>query len=108
MGFNQNFPREAVYCPVSFGGLGLRHLYCEQGIGQVTKVLAHTRAQTKLGKLILTVIDWYQLLAGTSEHILIDTRPIPGTRNKWITSLREFLRKIKGKFRYTMHGLSQQ
>ena len=52
MGINQNFPREVVYCPISYGGLGLRHLYCEQGIGQITKLLSHTRADTKLGKPI--------------------------------------------------------
>ena len=99
MGFNNNFPRAAVYCPISFGGLGLRHLYCEQGIGQITKLIAHTRAETKLGKMMLTVIDWYQQLAGISQHILTDTRPIPGTRNKWLSSLRQFLRHIRAQIR---------
>ena len=74
-----------------FGGIGSRHLYCEQGILKVKRLLAHLRSKSSLGKVLNIIIDWYQQLSGLPEPILLNTSYIPGTRNQWLTSLRIFL-----------------
>ena len=95
LGYNRHFPSEVVYAPRWFGGIGLRHLYCEQGIGKTQRLLAHIRSQSKLGRIFLTNIDWYQQLSGLPKPILTDTSYIPGTRNQWLTSLRIFLHETR-------------
>ena len=95
LGFNRHFPSKVVYAPKWFGGLGLRHLHCEQGIGKLQQLLGHIRANTSLGRLFLTNIDWFQQLSGLPRPILQLTTPIPGTRNQWIASLRSFLRETQ-------------
>ncbi len=94
MGFNRKFPREVVYSPRHFGGIGLRDLYCEQGIGQIKFLISNIRANNDTGRRLLINIEQYQLLAGISQPILECTHPIPGTRNLWLTHLRTFLHSI--------------
>ena len=91
LGFNRHCPTEIVYAPRWFGGIGLRHLYCEQGIMKVKRLLAHLRSKSSLGKVLNIIIDWYQQLSGLTEPIFLNTSYIPGTRNQWLTSLRIFL-----------------
>ncbi len=92
LGFNPNMPRSIVYAPPSFGGIGLRDLYVEQGIAQTMALIRHTRASTTLGKTLHVLIETFQLVAGLSQPILTDTRPISYANNKWLESLRGFLR----------------
>ena len=99
LGFNQKFPREVAYSPRHFGGIGLRDLYCEQGIGHIKQILSHIRANNETGKRLSINIDQYQLLAGISQPILEQTHPIPGTRNVWLSHLRLFLRTINCQLR---------
>ena len=91
MGFNQHFPRAVSYAPKWFGGLGMRHLYCEQGICKLQRLIAHLRIDSDLGKLLRLNINWLQHLSGFSKSVLINTNPIPGTRNHWLNNLRTFL-----------------
>jgi len=77
MGYNRNMPKAVVYAPATHGGLGMKHLLMEQGLHKVLQVLKHIRAQTTLGKLLQTMIDAYQLLAGIPKHILSDTTYLP-------------------------------
>ena len=99
MGFNRKFPREVVYSPRHFGGIGLRDLYCEQGIGHVKFLLSHIRTNSETGKRMIINIDQYQLLAGISTPILETTYPIPGTRNIWLTQVRTFLHETNCQLR---------
>jgi len=91
LGFNCHCPTEIVYAPRWFGGIGLRHLYCEQGIMKVKRLLAHLRSKSSLGKVLNIIIGWYQQLSGLPNPILLNTSYIPGTRNQWLTSLQIFL-----------------
>ena len=91
MGFNCKFPREVVFAPKHFGGIGICHLYCEQGIGQLKQLVSHIRSGTNTGSRFLISIETYQLLAGLSSPILESTHEIPGTRNLWLTCIRKFL-----------------
>ena len=48
MGYNSRFARAVVFGPVGLGGIGLRHLLTEQGIGQVIALIKqnkHIRSQ---------------------------------------------------------------
>ena len=86
MGFNCKFPREVVFAPKHFGGIGIRHLYCEQSIGQLKQLVSHIRTSTNTGFRFLIMIETYQLLAGISKPILEFTQPIAGTCNHWLSS----------------------
>ena len=99
MGFNRHFPREVVYSPRHFGGIGLQNLHCEQGISKVIHILNHIRTRTNTGRRHIINIETYQLLAGISTPILESTHPIPGTRNIWLSNLREFLHGLKCQLR---------
>ena len=97
MGFNSKFPRNVAYAPKWFGGLGFKHLYCEQGSLKIQRFSAHIQLQTTLGMFLLLNVDWLQQLAGISQHILEYTKHIEGTRNTWLNNMREFLDYIHGK-----------
>ena len=99
MGFNRNFPREVVYASKRFGGIGLRDLHCEQGIGQIIHLVSHLRTRTPTSTYFHTLINNYQLLSGLSTPILETTHPIPGTRNNWLSHLCSFLHTINFKLR---------
>ena len=100
MGYNRNMPRAVVYGSQYFGGIGARHLYAEQGIAKVTRIIANVRANTKFAHTFRYVVDWYQLNAGLSRPILEDTRPVAGTRAPWMDSLRAFLRCVDSTIDY--------
>jgi hypothetical protein len=50
--FNRNMPLEVVFGPASIGGLGLRHLYVEQGCQKTSALLEHIRQHSRLGKMM--------------------------------------------------------
>jgi hypothetical protein len=71
MGYNQNSPKEVVYGPVELGGFGLRDLFIEQGIHQVTALVGHLREKkSKTGNMMKIELDWCHLQAGTGDHLL--------------------------------------
>ncbi len=91
-GFNRNTKKEILFGPLSLGGANFRHLYIEQGIGQVTTFLKHVRSQSKTGKLFQIALSWFQLAVGVSFPILENTRQaLPHLESRWLASLRIFL-----------------
>jgi hypothetical protein len=65
MGFNGNMPKEVVFDPKALGGIGIRHLYVEQGTHQVLGMLRHLRdPESSVGVMLKIAIQWYQLVAG--------------------------------------------
>jgi len=96
LGYNQNMPKSVVYSPTSHSGLGLRHLFTEQGVQKILQMIKHIRARPSLGTLIESTIQAYQIQAGLIDSVLIDTHPLPWTPNRWINSLRHTLHTIKG------------
>ena len=96
MNYNRNMPRHVVFGPKSPGGVGLSHLYCEQGSHQVSALLKQLRFQGMLGKTTETPIQWYQLTVGMGfsafEKPSIE---LPHEVGEWLISVREFLKKSK-------------
>ena len=94
-GFNRNTKREILYGPIELGGANFRHLYVEQGIGQVELFLKHWRLNSTAGKLLRIAVGWFQVQVGTSTSFLEDVHTsLPHLESKWLLSLREFLASI--------------
>ena len=73
LGYSSKTPKEIVYGSLTYGGIGLRDLYIEQGIAKINILFRHIRANDKLAKIILINLEWTQLLCGISESILEKT-----------------------------------
>ena len=92
MGYNRNMPLQVVYGPISIGGIGLQHLYVEQGCQKVSALLQNIRQHSSLGKRMRTVIQWTQVTTGVGFAILSERwRSLPQTDGQWFSSLCDFL-----------------
>ncbi len=71
--------------------------YCLQG----QEHIMFLRAQDTIGKLILIVIAWEQLLAGTSEHILSNEGRTAHRYQgeSWVSNIIEFLNQANAKIK---------
>ena len=93
MGYNRTTARAVVYGPAEHGGIGIKNLYAEQSIAQITALIQHTRLQSPLGRTIRINLDWVQIIAGIGLPVLEDTRPIKHIEGEWFMAIREFLHK---------------
>ena len=93
MGYNRTTARAVVYGPEEHGGIGIKNLYAEQSIAQITAMLQHTRLHSPLGRTIRINLDWVQIIAGMEIPVLEDTRPIQHMEGEWFQSIRDFLYK---------------
>ena len=65
----------------------------EQGIRQLSTLVSHIRQDSETGRMIQIELQWCQVQAGTSSHLLTDTSPsIDYIETCWIMSVRDFLR----------------
>jgi len=62
---------------LTHGGLGMKHLYTEEGLQKVLHVIKHLCAGTTLGKLVNINIKAYQIQAGIPDPIFKDTTLLP-------------------------------
>ncbi|KAI2495320.1 hypothetical protein MHU86_19219 [Fragilaria crotonensis] len=67
-GFNRHMHRAIVFGPREYGGAGFKRLYDQQGIGQITTVLKHWRANTDAGKLLRNAVSWETIALGCLNH----------------------------------------
>jgi hypothetical protein len=105
IGFNRNTALAVVFGAVTHGGLGMRHLYIEQGIAQLQLFIRHIRAGTDQGTLLRITLSWWQLVAGVSFPLLQHPdRSIPYLADDWLTSVRNFLSYINGNLQ--LEGIS--
>lgn len=96
-GFNQNTKRIILHGPNCYGGANFRHLYSEQGVGQILTFLQHWRTDSIASNLLRTAVAWNQLSLGTGTSFLIDvTTPHPHQESKWLSLLRRYLEHIDG------------
>jgi hypothetical protein len=95
LGYCSKTPSALVYGPPSIGGIGLRHLFAEQGTLKTQALIQNIRGNTKLGKIMLMQLQWAQLICGSREQLLVDVETDwPMLKEElWITSLRDFLKK---------------
>ena len=101
LGYSAKTPTDVVYGSISYGGIGWRDLYIEQGIAKINIIFCHVRANDNLAKIILINLEWTQLICGISEPILEKTTiKITYVRN-WFIDIREFLQYIGGNITIT-------
>ena len=75
MGYNPNSPKEVVYGPCELFGFGMHDYYVEQGIRQLSTLVGHIHQDSETGRMIRIELQWWQVQAGTSSHLLMDTSP---------------------------------
>jgi hypothetical protein len=93
MGYNRTTARAIVYGAAEQGGIGIKSLYAEQSIAQITALMQHTRLYSPLGRAIRVNLEWVQIIAGIAKPVLQDTRPLQHMEGEWFKSIREFLHK---------------
>jgi endonuclease/exonuclease/phosphatase family metal-dependent hydrolase len=104
LGFRRTINRSVVYGSPRYGGLGLRDLPVEQGIAQLQLLMRHLRAQSPQGQLLQISLSWWQLQAGVPEPLLqYPTHPMSHLPFTWLTSIRDFLRRIDGRLLVADH-----
>jgi hypothetical protein len=91
LGFNRNIPRQVVYAPTHFGGIGLSDLYIEQGLAQLKFILTHLRTRTDITDTITLLIESYMIPAGTLHSPFDQPTNQEYVHALWIHSLRKFL-----------------
>jgi hypothetical protein len=105
-GYNRHTKREILFGPLCYGGANFRHLYVQQGVGQVLSFIKHWRTETVAGQLMRCAVAWTQLTAGTSWSILHDvSTALPQLESKWLSSLRTFLAKIQARLEIDAPGI---
>ncbi|KAI2495887.1 hypothetical protein MHU86_18628 [Fragilaria crotonensis] len=105
-GFNRNTKREIIFGPLELAGANFRHLYHQQGLGQIKLFLTHWQSKTQTGKLLRIALKWFQQAVGTSTSILEDVNLLlPHLESKWIKSLRDFLASINASMHLDKPGI---
>lgn len=100
--FAASTSRALVFAPTSIGGLGYVHLYTEQGISQINRLLQSLRTPNKSYEITRIAMTWWHVNAGCGYELLEhpDRRCIH-SESKWFVSLRQFLTTIRGSFRFS-------
>jgi hypothetical protein len=97
-GFNRHMPREVVYAPILYQGVGMRHLFDLQGADSTRLLLQEMNSEhTTTSRMITAVLDTIQMEAGIGKHILNDCRPLDYIEWGWIPQIRDFLHHINGR-----------
>jgi hypothetical protein len=101
-GFNRNMPREVVYAPALYQGVGMRHLFNIQGADCTRLLLQELNYPgSTTERMIAAVLDTIQMESGIGKPILEDCRPLDYIKWGWIPQIRDFLYHINGKIATT-------
>jgi hypothetical protein len=92
LGFNRHMPRQVVYAPSHFGGIGLHDLYVQQGLAQLKFLITHLRSPTDITKTIITLLESYMINAGTLQCPFALPTTQEYVHAPWIHSLQAYLR----------------
>jgi hypothetical protein len=97
-GFNRHMPREVVYAPARYQGIGMQHLYDLQGSNGTRLFLQElNQFNSNTQHMLIAVLDAIQLEAGIRTPIMEDCRPLDYIEWGWIPQIRDFLHHINGK-----------
>jgi hypothetical protein len=97
-GFNRHMPREIVFAPTVYQGLGFRHLYDLQGSDSTRLLLQEINQENSMTqKMLLALLDTIQQEAGIGTPILENCQALEYIEWGWIPQIRDFLWHAKGK-----------
>jgi hypothetical protein len=87
--------------------LNFRHLFDQQGFGQITLFLRHWQQKIVAGQLLMIVVAcWAQFASGMASPLLETTSvSIPYLESKWLALLRSYLASINAKIHLDVTGL---
>jgi len=93
---NWNTARAIVHGPANYGGLTLKHLYCEQANGQLRLLLGHLRNRDHTGELIIIAISYKQILVGSTKPFwnLPYSKYSKWIEDCWLKSVWEFINRV--------------
>ena len=94
MGICRTSSRAVVHGPFEYGGMKVGHLYTAQCASKLQTLVTHIRANSELGKLLITNINWIQLTSGQSEHFFLPQNNISYIPENWFTHIKEFINTI--------------
>jgi hypothetical protein len=69
MGVCRTFPRDLVFSPTKYAGLGIKHIHTLQEIARLKDILQHTYDNTTTGKLYRTSLEYLILEIGISTDL---------------------------------------
>jgi hypothetical protein len=96
-GFNRHMPREIVFAPTLYQGLGFRHLYDLQGSDSTRLLLQEINQENSMTqKMLLALLDTIQQEAGIGTPIMENCKALEYIEWGWIPQIRDFLWHIKG------------
>jgi hypothetical protein len=96
-GFNRHMPREVVFAPTLYQGLGLRHMYDMQGTDSTRLLIQELNQEGSMTqKMLLSSLDTIQLEAGIGKPILENCKALAYIEWGWIPQIRDFLWHING------------
>jgi hypothetical protein len=96
-GFNRHMPREVVYAPTKYQGVGMLHLYDLQGTDGTRLFLQEiNQFNSTTQHMLIALLDAIQLEAGIGTPIMEDCRPLDYIEWGWIPQIRDFLHHING------------
>jgi hypothetical protein len=91
-------PREIVFAPKIYQGIGFKHLYDLQGCDSTRLLLQEINTNGGIIKKMLSaLLETIQMESGIGTPILEDTRPLDYIEWGWIPQIRDFLHHIQGK-----------
>ena len=92
LGYNRHLPRAVVFGSSKYGGLGMKHLYIDQGTKHITNFIKYYRNGGSIGQLLKISLRWLHVIAGFTFCPL--ARPHPGyhhIEDKWYQTTIRFL-----------------
>jgi hypothetical protein len=91
-GYNCHMPREIVYAPLMYQGIGMRHLFDLQGTDSTRLLIQElNQEETTTNKMLTALLDTIQLESGIGCPILENCRPLDYIKWGWVIQIRDFL-----------------
>jgi len=101
MGFHCTLPRCLVFAPWNMGGVGLCNLNHKHGAQKIITLLWHLHTGTELGHTLELLIQTYELWAGLSNHVLMDTWICPWIPDHWLSFMQTTMHAQNIKITYS-------
>ena len=108
MGVCKNMPRDLVYGPLKYQGLGIPNLYTTQGLSHIVTVLTHCWRGTETGKLIQTSVEIAKVEAGLHGSLWEHDYNIYShlIEDSWVKHLWHYIWEIGATFKDTTPDFS--
>lgn len=88
-----------VFAPAKYGGLNLPYLYSEANMVKLLLVISHCRANSLLGQLITTNLNWIQINLGIQNPLLFETNgKVDYLEPNWFTGLESIFKRMQTSF----------